>query len=387
MDTGVLVNEILKALTQRHNVLLYGPPGTGKTYLMNKVRALFVEPNPPVFLKENAETDFFEALPFPERPCRMAWWITFHQSYSYEDFVVGLRTTSGPGFQLEPKQGPLLEAAAHARLSDGASLILIDEINRGNTSRIFGELITVMESSKRLAPDGSPQPDTVDVMLPHIPASGLSFELKRPCEESPKNVSAMLPFAMPHYVYILASMNSVDKTVAPLDAALRRRFHIIELEPDYELLADHFKVAGDPEQYGTLPSDPNNPDYWRRLAIRLLFQINRRIRSLVGEDFQLGHSYLLPLADESTVPGFKQGLKDLLERSIVPQLREMLRASPATLAAALAAVDPGVDLWYPYRFEEIPSELADVGAQRPLRVSSMDIGELEKVVRRLGAVS
>lgn len=248
----------MRALAEQHNVLLYGPPGTGKTYMMNEVRAAFLNPEPPIFLNEAAETDFFEEWPLLERPCRAAWWITFHQSYSYEDFVVGLRTASGAGFQLEPKQGPLLEAAEHARLEDGASVLLIDEINRGNTSRIFGEFITVMESSKRLDPEGHRQQDTVDITLPHVLPTGLSFELRRPGEEVPRTLTVSIPFTMPWHVYVLASMNSVDRTVAPLDTALRRRFYIMELDPDYELLGQIFELDGGPDHYRRLPSQPND---------------------------------------------------------------------------------------------------------------------------------
>ncbi len=384
MKIDKVVREILDALARRHNVLLYGPPGTGKTYLMSIVRSTFSGPMT-VVLDEDAETDFLQELRLTDRPCREAWWITFHQSYSYEDFVVGLRTQAAAGFHLVPRQGPLLEAAENARLPDGASLILIDEINRGNTSRIFGEFITLMESSKRLDSQGNPHSETISIQLPHIPIAGLPFDLVRRCEGHPRTVQVVNPFTMPWHIHTLASMNSVDKTVAPLDAAIRRRFHIIELQPDYELLIELFQLTGTLDDYAQLQSDPNNIVYWRKVAVKLLYQINYRIRSLVGDDFQLGHSYLIPLASISTVPEFKRALKTVLESNIVPQLRETLRSDTEVLGTALAAAEPDADTWYPYRFERVPSELGDMG-RRPLKLEQIPCDAIERVVLKLAAI-
>src|SRR5262249_23713357 len=138
----------------------------------------------------------------------------------------------GP-FGLVPVPGVLLELAEFARVPSHCSLLLIDEINRGNVSRVFGEFITLMEQSKRLAPSGQATADTVGVRLPYLsPAAELFVEgLPSPVPQ---------PFTMPFDVYTLASMNSVDKSVAPLDSALRRRFHIFNLPAELSEIQNAF---------------------------------------------------------------------------------------------------------------------------------------------------
>lgn len=385
MEAEARAIQILSALQEHHNVLLYGPPGTGKSYLMTLVRQAFLDPAPPILLQETERDDFLEEMPLHERDCPQAWWITFHQSYAYEDFVVGLRTAPGTGFNLEPVQGPLLEAAEHARLEDGMSLLLIDEINRGNTSRILGEFITLMEGDKRLLPDGSVTDSTVTVRLPNVPDTGLTFDLTRTCETSPRSATADRDFTMPHHVYVLATMNSVDRSVAPLDAALRRRFFVLELDPDYDLLVNAFGLSGSPSDWATM-AEGGDLEYWKKLSVRLLERINLRIRTLVGDDFQLGHAYLLPLQETDSVPEFRERLREILNRRVVPQLEEMLRGNREALAGALLAVEPGGQAGYPFRREETPAELEAVAPSPSLKIEEISPDQLETVARRLSAV-
>jgi len=153
-------------------------------------------------------------------------------------------------------------------------VLIIDEINRGNISAIFGELITLLEPSKRADAD-----DELSVVLPY------SQEY----------------FSIPKNLYIIGTMNTADRSIALLDTALRRRFRFVEMMPDYELLKD-VKV-GD-------------------IAISdLLRAINRRIEALYDRDHQIGHTYFLPLMNTPAEEKVEK-LADIFRHSILPLLQE-----------------------------------------------------------------
>lgn len=151
-------------------------------------------------------------------------------------------------------------------------VLIIDEINRGNVSRIFGELITLIEDSKR---DG--QPESLSTTLPY----------------------SRRPFSVPDNVYLLGTMNTADRSLASMDVALRRRFSFKPMGPQPELLAD-VRVDG-------------------RIPVQdLLTKINLRIEALLGPDFLLGHAWFMPLREDKTL----QRLSDIFRRQVLPQLQE-----------------------------------------------------------------
>jgi 5-methylcytosine-specific restriction enzyme B len=216
--------------------------------------------------------------------------ITFHPSYSYEDFVEGFRPvklTAG-GLNLELVDGVFKRVclAAQAR-PDQRFLILIDEINRSNVAKVFGELITLLEKDKR----------------------GLQVVLPQSRET----------FAVPENVYVLGTMNTADRSIKLLDAALRRRFAFIEVMPDPE----HLRGA----EVGGLALD------------EFLEELNRRVLRREGREKQIGHSFLM---DGS------RGLTDAEEfarrfrHEILPLLQEYCYADYAALAGYLGReiVDP-----------------------------------------------
>jgi 5-methylcytosine-specific restriction protein B len=176
--------------------------------------------------------------------------VTFHPSYTYEDFVEGYKPVdSGSGqlaLRLEDGVFKKVCRAAAAR-PDESFLLLIDEINRGNIPKIFGELITLLEHDKR----------------------GMAVSLPQSREA----------FAVPPNVYVVGSMNTADRSIKLLDAALRRRFAFIELMPDPEILRGAVINELDLEVF--------------------LESLNRRIARMEGREKQIGHSYLL---DESGLP-------------------------------------------------------------------------------------
>jgi 5-methylcytosine-specific restriction enzyme B len=254
------------ALKRRADLALFDKDDAGLWYLLDpKNDSLDDLKNLLTTLKRGAQpTEIIERFGF----------VTFHQSYGYEDFIEGLRPVlnddSDDGqVRYEIRRGVFVELCERARRDpEHGYALFIDEINRGNVSKILGELITLIELDKR---EGAP--NAIRVRLPY---SGDWFSV-------PANVS------------IYGSMNSADRSLTPLDTALRRRFEFVEIMPDPKLLAGRVieGVALD----------------------ELLTVMNARIELLLGRDCLLGHAYFYPMqcfADLQTV----------MQQKIVPQLQE-----------------------------------------------------------------
>jgi 5-methylcytosine-specific restriction protein B len=205
--------------------------------------------------------------------------VTFHPSYTYEDFVEGYKPVASGSGQLELKlqDGVFKRVCRTAQANPKQNyLLLVDEINRGNIPKIFGELITLLERDKR----------GVTVVLPQ---SGESF-------------------SVPENVYIVGTMNTADRSIRLLDAALRRRFAFIELMPDSEVLAGG--------RVGDLD------------LVLFLTELNRRVARIEGREKQIGHSFLLhegqPVSDPAVFAGhFRHEILPLLQEYAYEDYKEL----------------------------------------------------------------
>ncbi len=273
------------------NLILYGPPGTGKTY-NSAIYAVAICDGKSVdkLTDYDAVMTRYNEL---KKAGRIAF-TTFHQSYGYEEFIEGIKpiideneNKQDIGYTIEPGVFKKFcdNAKSITRTSTGIEstvieentepyVFIIDEINRGNISKIFGELITLIESTKR---------------------AGMS-----------EAASAILPysgdeFSVPSNVYILGTMNTADRSIALMDTALRRRFQFVEMMPDSDVLR---KIHADKVEDLDVAA--------------MLDKINERIEYLYDREHTIGHAFFTDLKDDATL----EKLQSIFEKSVIPLLQE-----------------------------------------------------------------
>ncbi len=263
-------NRLLTSLKSRKNLILQGPPGTGKTFIARRLAWCLI----------GHEDD---------DPIEM---VQFHQSYAYEDFVQGYRPNEKGGFDL--KSGVFHRFCERARANpDTPHVFIIDEINRGNLSRIFGELLMLIEADKRS--------EDYAVALTYAD----------PADDR---------FHVPANVHILGMMNTADRSLALVDYALRRRFAFESLQPAYG--TDYGRNAFEEHLTGR----GADPALARRISERI-GKLNETIAndSELGPGFQIGHSYFVP--DHGDEPS-DTWYAHIVDTQIAPLRREYWFDSP-----------------------------------------------------------
>ena len=293
------------------NMILYGPPGTGKTYITATYAVLICGWYTLDTLKNMNHSKIMEIYHELEQEGRIGF-TTFHQSYGYEDFIEGIRPVldkeqkdgQNQSEEQKPEKSDNLEYTMEAGVfkafcekaekeSEKPYVFIIDEINRGNISRIFGELITLIEESKRKG-----EADERSVILPY---SGL-------------------PFSVPSNVYIIGTMNTADRSIALLDTALRRRFSFVEMMPDTEVLKDiNIEVPKMPDTVDKKEGNAAGNEGKIIIDVQKLLEIiNQRIEVLYDREHTIGHAYFCGLKENATL----DGLKNVFKKSVLPLLQE-----------------------------------------------------------------
>lgn len=245
-------NTLVAVLKNKKNIILQGSPGVGKTFAAKRLA--------------------YSIMGVKDKDRVMM--VQFHQSYSYEDFIMGFRP-SATGFEL--KKGTFYNFCKKAETdSDNDYFFIIDEINRGNLSKIFGELFMLIETDKR----------------------GIELQLLYSDER----------FSVPANVYIIGMMNTADRSLAMLDYALRRRFAFIDLKPGFET-----------EGFRTYRMSLENDKFNHLIAaVETLNNVISADDSL-GEGFCIGHSYFCNLKPESLDD---HALSAIVEFELIPLLKE-----------------------------------------------------------------
>jgi len=362
-----IVGRVLEALKRDPNVLLVGPPGTGKTVALEDLRLLFQGQGLTLSFDADLWDSEWAESTLPPATHREVLSLAFHPSYGYEEFVAGLvPKTQGSAMSLVARPGPFLSLAHWAADPDRMALLCLDEFNRGPTAAIFGDTLSLLDNDKRSDPDAG-RPGAV-IERPY-PLEKMEVAAKY-ANGSGKEVS--LEVRLPKSVWIVAALNSSDRSVAPLDAALRRRFAILYIGPDYEVLATRLSTT---LPRWELPFEPSSPEYdqWspndvRQLGLRLLRTLNDRIRLVLGEDFLLGHALLWDVVGTTTeeIAGalskaFDERIAATLRLTFLDQddaLGAILNAGPAP-AASTTADDATVAHWL-----VPPPELQGIGTAR-----------------------
>jgi len=276
LDEGVFLERgelesIMAQLERKQNLILQGPPGTGKTFLAKRLAY--------ALMGERADE-------------RIAS-VQFHQSYSYEDFVGGYRPGVNDDQQLvfESRDGAFLRLCQRAReVPDDRFVMLIDEINRGNLSRVFGELLMLIEADKR-----SP---THAVELQHRIADEGDLDGK---------------FFVPPNVYIIGTMNLADRSLTGMNVAMRRRFAFAPLRPRF-----------DSQRFATEVAKAGMSDEMLERIIGRMTALNEVIEgdASLGKQYEVGHSFFCPDSDGPPGGDWEAWYEAVVEFEIRPLLEE-----------------------------------------------------------------
>lgn len=270
---GVMIDEIINIIKQKKQIILKGAPGTGKTYSSSEIAVKLIDGNAPPDRAELMKR--YKELVDKEQ----IFFTTFHQSMDYEEFVEGIKPkTINGNITYELENGIFKKACKSAE--NNKVVLIIDEINRGNISKIFGELITLLEVDKR-----KDRENEIEVILPYSKEK----------------------FSVPDNLYIIGTMNTADRSIGYIDYALRRRFAFISIKADKSAIENYY--------------DNKNSDC-KDKAINLFDEIKNLIDKNINKEFEaddimIGHSYFM-------AQNFEE-LQNKLEYEIKPLLLEYFK--------------------------------------------------------------
>lgn len=361
-DTRSISNEIDELNEDNKNFILYGPPGTGKTYnVINKALEI-IDPEgySEIAEENNRETILNKYKELVDKG--QIDFCTFHQSYGYEEFIEGLKSDGKGNFVTEDG---ILKRIAYNAAYEGLKdeykedevsyddkkvkvnnyinkerafkeakkfVLIIDEINRGNISKIFGELITLLEEDKRIG--------TSNQIVANLPYTKEKFSL-------------------PNNLYIIGTMNTSDKSIAQIDIALRRRFIFEEMMPDYDVLDEIDGIELD----------------------KLLIAINERIEFLLDRDHLIGHAYFVNCDSYSDII-------NVVINKIIPLLQEYFYGDNERVGMILGGIGlSGNDKYIVYKDEKLAEKIfkgfkniSDLGSKEVFRVKTeIGIEELKNI--------
>ena len=263
------------------NTILYGPPGTGKTYNTAYYSVAICEDVSIDAVEKQSYEEVLKKFNNFKKMGRIDF-TTFHQSYGYEEFIEGIRPVmSGEeetkSIEYEIVPGVFKKFCDENSQPDKRCVFIIDEINRGNISKIFGELITLIEETKRKGEE-----EELTASLPY----------------------SKQDFGVPNNVYILGTMNTADRSIALMDTALRRRFNFIEMMPDCRTIEDVvIRQNGKEVNIGNV-----------------LDIMNRRIEFLFDREHTIGHAFFTSLKNDNSNSIGR--LAAIFRNSIIPLLQE-----------------------------------------------------------------